>query len=316
MKYQLVLSRILSFVVSAHFVLLPSHTWAQTRSQSDLDVNVQAIRKSLELSPSQNQIVDKKLARVNKLIDDIMFNNLDELKNQSEFFDHQFLPNQQILEAGETKKLSLLLNHDELPNVVFDEIKPELVNGDLYLNGSNNGKHIASHIIPGLDAVQLVEDPEFIMITTSEGKVLTVEKSFMINNIFRAPFPVNSIISQINQWTPQNASNIHMDFLTRGTRPFVESELKNASENERIYLTHDLKNEVILNAGDLVIYEDNHGARKLKGIYSRQAIYNLVEIKTKELVALQMLTSFEIGNYHKKIFRSCHSPYQRTSRSI
>ena len=293
MKYQLVLTRILSVLISAHFVFLPTHTWAQTTKKSELDINVQAIRRSLELSSEENNIVDQKLARVNKLIDNIMFNNLDELKNQDRFFDHQYLPNQQVLEANNTKKLSLLLNQDELPNIVFDEIKSEIIEGDLYLNGFNNGKLIGSHIIPGLNAIQLVEDPEFIMVITNEGKVLTVEKSLMINNIFRAPFPVNHIISKINQWSPQNRSNIQMDFLTRGTRPFVESELRNASSSEKIYLTHDLKNEVVLNAGDLVIYEENQGSRKLKGIYSRQAIYNLIEIKTKELVALQMLYSFE-----------------------
>jgi len=263
-------------------------SWAQTSSNVPTTENL--------ISSEELSLAQKDGLNLAEQIDEIESGSL---KNKPlKDFDLFKLADQSITvfnKSGENKTYQLNDYTVNLPQVVytdlkiyFDETKKTLVFEALVGTNKNgeNGTVVARQVIPNMDIAGLVRDEEIITLIDKSGKIHAIDFGYVVDQLFKSPIPVFQ-----NLWEPLtnqnlNTQKIKLQYLTLGTRPFTDQEIKETS-----ILPLDPQGKPRIKAGDLSveIIDEKTQTRELVGVFSRSVMHEQMATGAQQLQLMSLL---------------------------
>ncbi len=187
-----------------------------------------------------------------------------------------------------------------LPSVVVDSV--ELVSKDnaLKIIGFKHGQAVAVQTISSIDPQAIITDKEKAIVVTKSGDIEVIDMAFIIEYAFKEPIPLfNAYKASARTPVFENRNALEGTFLTRGLRPFIESEIESAdiynkpALNKDILIPRDKEGHPEFTAGDVVLYEKVNGKRSLVAILNQKAILDVLTMGHTVLATAGTLFSIE-----------------------
>lgn len=179
------------------------------------------------------------------------------------------------------------------PTVVFEKLNFTIVDNELQIEARSDGHTVAIQKIKNLNPASVVADKEMAIVVGSDGDIYALDIGLIIKIGFKSSVPVFKVFDSTEEFgLAVVPSQVQSTFRTRGLKPFTLNEIETPMTNGlRPVVARDEQGDLLLSAGDLVVFNQYNDRRELLGNFRRDVLYSIMRQGIVSFAVLSVLAS-------------------------